>query len=135
MKSNLFRVSMIAAIAATAAWAQNVDPLKANVPFNFIVNGKKVQGGEVTVERSFISGVLTISTNGRAGAAVISTALQSPTPPGKARLVFHRYGDTYFLAEVWDAGDYGRKLPETSRERELSAKGPAEAKTIALSIR
>jgi hypothetical protein len=34
------------------------------------------------------------------------------------RLVFHRYGDSHFLREVWLAGNTGFSLPETRQERD-----------------
>jgi hypothetical protein len=35
------------------------------------------------------------------------------------RLVFHKYGDQYFLAAVWGADEMGHALPESNRERSL----------------
>jgi hypothetical protein len=38
-------------------------------------------------------------------------------------LVFHRYGDEYFLSEIWPAGSStGRGLPKSRAERELKRK-------------
>jgi hypothetical protein len=35
-------------------------------------------------------------------------------------LVFHQYGDEYFLTEIWPAGGQtGRALPKSRAEREL----------------
>jgi hypothetical protein len=37
------------------------------------------------------------------------------------RLVFHKYGDTYFLSEVWSsARSTGNSLPKSKTEGELS---------------
>ena len=39
------------------------------------------------------------------------------------KLVFHRYGDTYFLSEVWVTGTTtGRQLFRSRAERELAAR-------------
>jgi hypothetical protein len=51
-----------------------------------------------------------------------ATASQERKP---ARLVFHRYGNTYFLSQVWEGGDRtGRQLviskQEIAMQRELS---------------
>jgi hypothetical protein len=47
-----------------------------------------------------------------------------------ARLVFHRYGNQYFLHQVWTTDlDSGRELPASKQERSL-AKGPANSKRV-----
>jgi hypothetical protein len=43
-----------------------------------------------------------------------------------ARLVFHRYGQSYFLAEIWAGdGSIGRALAASQREKELAQNGAA----------
>jgi hypothetical protein len=34
-------------------------------------------------------------------------------------MVFHRYGQQYFLAEVWSGASHGRQLMQSKRERNL----------------
>jgi len=47
--------------------------------------------------------------------AVIKTRAQT-----KALLVFHRYGDQYFLVQVWAAGaTTGRQFPQSKSERDV----------------
>jgi hypothetical protein len=36
-----------------------------------------------------------------------------------AKLVFHKYGDQYFLAEIWDGSDLGIQIPESKHEKEM----------------
>jgi hypothetical protein len=45
-------------------------------------------------------------------------SIESKTP-NEAKLVFHRYGDTYFLAEVWNGNDIGKELPKSKAEKEI----------------
>jgi len=133
MKSNLLRVSIIAVVAAAAACAQSVN-FKANVPFSFVVNGRMVQGGDVTIRLSSAPDALIIKSLGHGGVAVLTNGQEPGNPSEPPRLVFHRYGDSYFLDEVWGVAGYGCKLPQGNREQELSAKGPATTKTIALAL-
>ena len=50
-----------------------------------------------------------------------SNAAQSLKPADKTKLVFNRYGNHYFLSEIWVNGaTRGRQLPKTSREKELA---------------
>ncbi len=52
----------------------------------------------------------------------------------KSKLVFNRYGDHYFLAQIWTAGDnVGRKLSPSRRETETARKQVKEE--IALLVR
>ena len=45
------------------------------------------------------------------------------TPTDKGKLVFHRYGDQYFLSEVWPAGaTTGRVIAKSRAESELEKK-------------
>lgn len=53
-----------------------------------------------------------------------------------SRLVFHRYGNTYLLSEIWPEGyDCGHQAPVTSRERELKARNRVPDETIVLAMR
>jgi hypothetical protein len=133
MKTNLFRTSIVALIAAAAAYAQSSTPLKADVPFDFIVGNQTMRAGQYKVDLRAVPGVVSVkSADHGGGAMVIGSDLRSITAQKQGKLVFHRCGNTYFLSEVWSAEDYGRQLPKTSRERELTARGPApEATTIA----
>ena len=50
----------------------------------------------------------------------LTFAVTTRDPQDKARLVFHRYGNEYFLSEIWPAGGAtGRELPKSRPEREL----------------
>jgi hypothetical protein len=35
-------------------------------------------------------------------------------------LVFHKYGNSYFLSEIWTGLGQGRQLPKSEREKELA---------------
>jgi hypothetical protein len=135
MKSNLLRASVIAVTAAAAVCAQGFDYLKANVPFNFAVHGKTIQAGEITVKQVSPSAAALSIRNANETTIVLAKGTESPRGPIQPRLVFRCQGGACVLAEVWGTDGYGRKVPQTARERELSAKGPVSTKTIALSLR
>jgi hypothetical protein len=98
--------------------------MKANVPFDFIVNGSSLPAGEYTIQ-SFgaIDGkTLRLGNVGsRQGALVNTVGMDAAKASGQTKLIFHRYGDRYFLAQVWIAGsDHGQALPVSHRESELA---------------
>ena len=98
-------------------------PLRANIPFDFSVRGKTLPAGEyefrrITDDPSSLE-VLNIHQNHEH--TLFNT---DPVEKGKiarrGEIVFHRYGDTYFLYEVWTAGlETGRELPISKQERFL----------------
>jgi hypothetical protein len=56
----------------------------------------------------------------------------------KASLIFHQYGDSYFLSEVWTGADeYGLALPKSRAERDRNEVAKVETKrvTVALNAR
>ena len=55
---------------------------------------------------------------------------------GNPRLVFHRYGSKYFLAEIWAGGGQGMVLPKTRQEQEYlaSAQNAEPEQTVLLAM-
>src|SRR6266566_4315139 len=52
-------------------------------------------------------------------AGVMTHAASINAPQAKSKLVFHRYGNRYFLTQVWSAGSsLGRELPKSAKEKE-----------------
>ena len=114
-------LTMILAIAfATAvvsAQAQSAKTVISNVPFEFIVADRTLPAGKYRVNRS-IGTALKIWTSD--AAAIRLTNEIEPSKDRRARLVFHRYGNRYFLAEVWTGGgDPGRQLLKSRQERAI----------------
>jgi hypothetical protein len=51
---------------------------------------------------------------------VITHGAQAKEPQSESKLVFNRYGNRYFLSQVWTAGSIrGRQLPISPREKEM----------------
>jgi hypothetical protein len=58
--------------------------------------------------------------------AVTTLAIAGKQRTEPARLVFHRYGEDYFLAEIWTGNtSVGRVLARSPREKELAQSGAA----------
>ena len=113
----------VAALAATAK-AQSGSGLRANIPFGFTVAGKTFAAGHYAITRANqTSGDLVLEVNSldeHSRAFPITTRLQTLTPRDQSVLIFHRYGDEYFLAQIWAAGSTtGRAFTKSRRERQL----------------
>jgi hypothetical protein len=120
-------ITMIAANAAVKA--QSLDyKLTANIPFDFSVADKKLPAGKYWISRAQQSnGDLIVqirSAEGHESISRLTFAVTTLKPMDKGSLVFHRYGDEYFLSEIWPAGGLtGRELPKSRSERELVQNG------------
>jgi hypothetical protein len=142
MKSRLFLTLAIAAL--TSAPAFSVCGLIASVPFSFNAGDQSLAAGEYRLDCGYAAslGVMKLHSTGQRSTMFINTMPQDLPPrdavqSGEARLVFHRYGDRYFLARVWTPGlEFERKLPTSKTERELAgARIPRETVTLAVRTR
>ena len=123
MKKQLFALIGLGLLLATAsAYAQTVE-LKANIPFNFIVQGETLPAGEYMIEKlSSGNSVLAIrSSDQQTQKTVLAIRCESLNASPRSRLLFHRYGDQYFLSQIWVAGNNsGQQLPKSRRESEVA---------------
>jgi hypothetical protein len=126
-KFGLLAVITIIAVGASAK-AQSLDNrLTANIPFDFSVADKKLPAGKYWVSRARQGNgdqiVQIESADGHASIARLTIPVITLNPMSKGSLVFHRYGEEYFLSEIWPAGGQtGRELPKSRTERELARK-------------
>ena len=121
-------VVMIMIAAVTSTKAQTLEyKITANIPFDFTVADKKFQAGEYLFGRSQPNAGDTLvqirSVDGHANLNRITVPVVRLNSQDKATLVFHRYGDEYFLFQIWPAGaNTGRALPKSRGEKEVERK-------------
>jgi len=120
----LLTMALVTAVATANGQSQH--KLNARIPFEFIVGDKMLAAGQYEVNAVGITQeALAIRGRESNDGAIRLTMTKEPKDNRPARLVFHRYGNTYFLSEVWEGGDgVGRQLKESAQEkgmkRELS---------------
>ncbi|HEV7684099.1 MAG TPA: hypothetical protein VGO68_18350 [Pyrinomonadaceae bacterium] len=108
----------------------------ANVPFEFSVGYKSMPAGEYAVQTisSASNGLLIQSTDAKISALRLSDETDRIKDKSQAHLVFHRYGEHYFLAEVWNGANSGRRLAKSQEESaiadEFTARENAHAPTV-----
>lgn len=110
-------------LAAVPGHAQAL--IKADVPFDFCVGGGVLPAGEYNISLSGWSGQsLALSSPLRWIEIVMPLSMDWRTDFDTPKLVFHRYGNEYFLAEIWTSNDNAvRKLAVHPRERHLAKAG------------
>ena len=118
----LLLIMAVAFVTAVASANGQSRHQVAKIPFEFVVGDKSLPAGEYDIT-SMTSGdqVLRIR-NAEQNQSVIrlTSAISHGSPVDKGKLVFRRYADQYFLAEVWSDGDTsGRELQKSKRERAL----------------
>jgi hypothetical protein len=104
--TNLILAHCAAFTMGAAVPAQSLQ-MNVNVPFGFEVRDLLKQDPNTAAKRIFTV---------QAGSSV---------DPGDrpARLLVHRYGYRYFLAEVWLSGKPGIRVPRSRAEKELIRSG------------
>lgn len=114
-------VAIAFATAAVSANAQSVNKVVTDIPFDFIVGDQTLSSGEytLTATKAPENGLMIQNADGKSEGLRLTFPI---TPKNKrgARLVFHQYGQRYFLAEVWTgAGEVGRHLMKSRQERAI----------------
>jgi hypothetical protein len=108
-------------LAAAATFAQSGPTLTANIPFDFSVANRTLPAGEYTVKGGATAGTIVVrNDDGKGAVSVWAQSTGSNGTAKKAALVFHRYGNQYFLARVIYAdGSEGREIMMSKTEKRL----------------
>ncbi|MGQ9634180.1 MAG: hypothetical protein ACUVXB_08015 [Bryobacteraceae bacterium] len=97
-------VALLLAVTAAPLSAQTL-LLRANVPFEFYLNGKVMPAGEYQIDTKLGHGIVRVWKLD-SDRAVLALAQKDSFPYRASReeavVVFHRYGDRYFLSHVRD---------------------------------
>jgi len=118
-------VSMLTLVAAVArTQAQSRSSYTANIPFEFVVGNATLPAGQYAVTQIKTADgavMLRLSAKGQDSSALrLTDRAQNGKPKEKTVLVFNHYGEQYFLAEMWRAGEAeGRLVRKSSRERAI----------------
>jgi hypothetical protein len=88
------------------AQVSSVPPLKVDVPFDFIAGGSHLAAGSYNIFHVHSPDVMLIrSTDLKAQAMVPVMVSDVSTDKSVTKLVFNRYGDQYFLSQIWSGPD------------------------------
>jgi hypothetical protein len=138
MKSQLFALIGLGLLLATASAYAQTGVVKANVPFNFIVNKNQLPAGEYRIQPVGVNATaMTIqSPDGNVIQMFLPNSCSSREAQKTTKLVFHRYGAQYFLAQIWKSGnDRGQELPVSDRESEVALDFRAQSVVVVATLR
>jgi len=114
--------------------AQVVHPrVVAQIPFEYVANGKTMPAGEYTIMAQGDGTPILWIRSGNENLMALPHATQSLNASEKTVLVFHRYGDRYFLASISRRGEkLGYEFPTNKLEKELRARNVTKSDVILL---
>lgn len=124
MKRQIVSILGVFGLLLVAACA-NAQSLKvtANVPFDFAVDKAAMPAGAYSIDSLSSNSKALVIRNHDAGVQMIqlANAASSLNASPDTKLVFHRYGERYFLSQIWVQGETeGRQLRTSKREAEIA---------------
>jgi hypothetical protein len=107
--------------ASTAVGQSNYRDTIADIPFAFTVGNHTLPPGRYTVTR-LSEQALKIVNSQNQGTFALNNRVEGRAPDS-SKMVFHRYGNAYFLSEIWVSGSRtGTKVVRSRLEEELAGK-------------
>ena len=124
MKTKTIAILALIVFAVGVSAAQSTEPVNFRTPFAFVVGDQPVPAGEYTARVVSAPGMLLFrSMDGNVNLFITSMPIEKQEVADKYMLVFHRYGDHYYVSEIWTPGyRIGRVMMQHPTELELAAK-------------
>jgi len=125
-------ISAILGVASVSAQVNHM--VVVNVPFDFTVIDKHLTAGTYTLRSETLQSTILIRGEQGGGAMfVLASSAQANKVQEHAELVFHRYGDRYFLNKIWYPGtDRGCELRVSKAEQEVARNMPKPEESAVL---
>lgn len=137
MKRVVSTIAVVLGLVLLPALAAQAQSVKVSVPFDFTAGLASLPAGDYTVGKPGIAQhVLQIqSTDGKCNAFVMTQSAETTKGKLEGKLVFNRYGNQYFLSQVWAPGNsIGHQLRMSKQERQI-AKNAAKPKVEILTAK
>ena len=118
---------LLFAFSALPGQAQDQPKIKVTIPFNFVVGRKELKAGEYVVQQFGSRENQSLqfrSEDGNVEQIAFTVPLETNKIGDHERLVFHHYGDQYFLSQVWFTGDDGHEFIAGARKKKAANEKP-----------
>jgi hypothetical protein len=107
----------------TKAQAQIIGDLQVNIPFQFHAGSSKLPAGKYIIhmlDDSDLTVMEISSADGSTSALFNVQSAEANSAPAKSELIFNKYGNRYFLAELFDQENpSGSKVAESRYEKRI----------------
>src|SRR5229473_5280040 len=120
----------LSSLAATQV-ARAQESMVVNIPFAFTAGNATLPAGEYRVQKFERDSALLLvhCWDARAATFVVTNPAQAKELQSQSKLIFNRYGNRYFLSQVWTAGSIrGRQLRKSPKEKEMAPLARTETK-------
>ncbi len=95
--------------------------MTVTVPFAFAAGDKLMPPGDYTVQVNVERESVVLVGEGHKPLMLLTIRKESRSAPQRGKLVFQRYGTSFFLAEIWSQDNAtGETLAPSAREKELA---------------
>jgi len=135
LRAFVMAAAMATTVLASTRVANAQDHLIVTVPFDFAAGRVNLPAGDYTVKATQSSAVIVLlnRNNPEISAIIPANAAAALDIQTQSKLVFNRYGDRYFLSQVWSEGSSrGKQLVKTDREKEMSMVARADTDKVIL---
>jgi hypothetical protein len=125
-------VVVLAALLSAPSMMAQGPRIVADIPFTFHVNENTYPAGQWMLTKTESAGLhLWILKDVELRSVMLFPANAAYRPlRNDTLLTFNRYGDQYFLSEIWTPGEVGSYLPPGRREKSLRLAGGKPARTV-----
>jgi hypothetical protein len=117
-------VGIAFATAVVSANAQSNQKVVADIPFEFVASNQAMPAGRYAFARETApeNGLVVRKDETKISALLMTSKIEPKSSDTNARLIFHRYGERYFLVEVWSgSNEVGRQLTKSRQERAIES--------------
>ena len=122
------------ALAPSPVLAQSGYPAIASIPFAFEANGKLLTSGTYAVAQRTTNCGVFLLTNEQTRNSIFVMGQSPSNGKDDPKLVFNRYGDHYYLSQIWIDG-IGYTLSKSRHEKEMAAlRGVVEMATVSVRL-
>lgn len=135
LRAIFMAAAMATTVFASTRVASAQDHLVVTVPFDFAAGRVNLPAGDYTVKATPANGMIMLlnSNDAEISAIIPANAAVAAGIQTQSKLVFNRYGDRYFLSQVWTAGNSrGKQLLKSDREKEAALVARAASDQVIL---
>ena len=137
MRKNKLSMIMLAVgilmLACASIQAQS-RTTRASISFDFAAANRSMKAGEYTVQQVSAQTILLKSADKKSQVFVMTPQSVNSTERRPQRLVFRRYGNSYFLGEIWTTEFAGMRLAPSKEERAI-AKTSDRPQSVEIALR
>ncbi len=123
-------------ILLAVGMAQSQNTVRVIIPFNFTVARQNFSAGEYTLSQDRISRAMVLrNQEGQVLCHILTYSVETSAVSNSGKLVFHRYGGHYFLAQIWEAEERsGQQTIMSPVEIEMAKAQRSPGQQVALNV-